>query len=508
MSDMIENIPEKLPLNIAIVGGGRTCKAFLERLHTDSFPYVEINLVGVCDIDPEAEGLLMAKEMGIYTTSDFRDFFDFKNLDSIMELTNRKEVLLELIKLRPEHIGVMEHNIGRFFNAFLKVSNRLKSMEYQINLERMSSDFLIQNIDAAIVVLNTDFTIAEANDAYLKIVAKPKEAILGHYCYEIYYGLNVPCSISNPTWKCPMFETLKTGKTAQVINEYPNAKDQATYCNIVTFPLKNQQEEIFKVIEIWRDITEEISSQWEERTRELKADLNKMIQEDRLLSLGKLSASCVHEINNPIQGLLTFSDLMLEILAEGTPSEEDLEKFRHFLSLMSKELERCGNIVSGLLSFSRETQLEYKSLNFNEVIDSVIMLTRHKMQLQDVRLITDLTGDIAIIRGDANRLQQALLNLIFNAIEAMPEGGDLSIISKLNEKEKKIEVQIRDTGHGIPKEHLDHIYEPFFTTKEHGKGTGLGLSIVYGVIKSHGGKIRVNSSAEKGTEFKLTFPTL
>ena len=305
-----------------------------------------------------------------------------------------------------------------------------------------------------------------------------------------------------------MFETLKTGKTAQVINEYPNTKDQATYCNIVTFPLKNQEEEIFRVIEIWRDITEEISSQWEERTRELKADLNKMIQEDRMLSLGKLSASCVHEINNPIQGLLTFSDLMLEILAEGTPSAEDLEKFRHFLSLMSKELERCGNFVSGLLSFSRETHLEYKHLNFNDVLESVISLTRHKMQLQNVRLITDLISDIVTIRGDANQLQQALLNLIFNAIEAMADGGELHIVSRLNEKEKKITVQIRDTGHGIPKEHLDHIYEPFFTTKEHGKGTGLGLSIVYGVTKNHGGTISVKSSAEEGTAFTLTFPTV
>jgi len=501
------DIPEKFQLNIAVVGGGSGCKIFLEHLRDDSFPYLEGNVVGVCDINPEAEGLLMAQKMGIYTTNDFRDLFKFENVDSIVDLTRKKEVLLEIIKLRPEHVGVMEHNIGRFFTAFLKMSKRLKAMEYQANVDKMSSDFLIQHMDAAAAVLNTDFTIVEVNEAYLKIVDKPKEEVIGHYCYEIYYGLGAPCSMSKLTLKCPMIETMKTGKTAQVIHEYPTAKDQATYCNIVTFPMTNQDEEIFRVIEVWRDITEEISSRWEERTRELKSDLNKLIQEDRMISLGKLAASCAHEINNPIQGLLTFSDLMQNTLAEGSPSTENLEEFRYFLSLMSKELERCGNIISGLLSFSRETQLEYKSLNFNDILEAVIALTRHKMELQNIRLVTDLAPGMIMVRGDVNRLQQALLNLIFNAIEVMIEGGHLRISTKLDKAKKNIQVVIRDTGHGISPEHLDHIFDPFFTTKEEGKGTGLGLSIVYNVIKSHGGKISVKSAEGKGTVFTLTFPT-
>ena len=173
-------------------------------------------------------------------------------------------------------------------------------------MQKMSSDFLIQQSNAAIAVLNTDFTIAEANEAYLKMVKQAKEDVLGGYCYEIYYGLSAPCSSSRPTLKCPMLETLKTGKTAHVIHEFPKSKDEPTYCDIVTHPLKERNGEIFRIIEIWRDITEEISSRWEEKTKELKADLNKMVQEDRMMSLGKLSASCVHEINNPIQGLVDF----------------------------------------------------------------------------------------------------------------------------------------------------------------------------------------------------------
>jgi signal transduction histidine kinase len=446
--------------------------------------------------------------MGIFTTNDFNDFFKLKKLDSIIELTNSRDVLLDLVKLRPKGVGVVEHNFGRFFRSFYLLDERLKSAEYQINIEKLVANFLIKESNAAIVVLNTDYTIVDANDAYLKIIKKSIQEAVGAYCYEVYYNLKAPCSLSRPALKCPMLETLKTGKTAHVIHEFPNRENMATYGNIVTYPIKDQDGEIVKVIEIWRDVTEEISSQLEKRSRELKADLNKMVQEDRMISLGKLAASCVHEINNPIQGLLTFTDLMKEILTEGSPTTEDLKQFSQYLSLMSGELERCGNIVSGLLSFSRETSLEYKNVNISDVIDAVITLTRHKMELQNIELGVDLTPGMKLIRGDANRLQQALLNLIFNAIEAMPDGGWLRILTKLDRTQKEMIVEIEDTGPGIPQKHLNNLYDPFFTTKKEGEGTGLGLSIVYGVIKNHGGKIKVDSIVDKGTKFTISFPVI
>jgi len=388
------------------------------------------------------------------------------------------------------------------------MSQQLKSVEHQVILEKMSSDFLIQHSDTAIVVLTTDFKIAEANDAYLKIVGKSKENVIGGYCHEIYYGLKVPCSMARPSLKCPMMETLKTSKSAQVIHEYYDHDNRPTYSNIVTYPLKDQNGEITRIIELWRDITQEFSTKWEKRTKELKADLNRMVQEDRMISLGKLVASCVHEINNPIQGLLVFSDLMQQIIKKDNPTKDNLKEFRQHLSLMSSELERCGNIVSGLLSFSREKSLEYRNLNICDVLESVITLTRHKMELQNIQLITDLVSGIILVRGDTNRLQQCLLNLVFNAIEAMPDGGELKITSEIDEPEKAIRIKVEDTGPGISKENLDHIYDPFFTTKEEGQGTGLGLSIVYGVTKNHGGKIHVKSTVGKGTLFTLSYPVV
>jgi two-component system, NtrC family, sensor kinase len=501
-------IPSRLPLNIAIVGGGRACKFFLELLQSDYLKYLDINLIGVCDINPEAEGLLMAKKMGIHTTDNFREFFAFKELNSIIELTNSRDVLLDLVKLRPKGVGVLEHNIGMIFRLFHDVDQQLKSAEYQASLQKMFSDFMIQQSNAAIVVINTDFTISEVNESYLNIVNKKRADVLGAYCYEIYYGLKAPCPSSHPIMKCPMYETLKTGKSAHVVHEYTGKKNSTTFGNIVTYPLRDQEGKTYQVIEIIRDITDAISTGWENRVKEMKADLNKMVQEDRMISLGKLAASCVHEINNPIHGLLTFTDLMQEILAEGNPTPERLEKFQEFLTIMSSELERCGDIVRGLLSFSREIPTEYKRIIFNDILDSVINLTRHKMELQNIRLVMDLQSSVVMVKGDTNRLQQALLNLIFNAIEAMPEGGQLGITSCLIKENQEIQIEIWDTGQGIPNKYINHIYDPFFTTKKEGQGTGLGLSIVYGVVNNHGGKIQVKSQENQGTVFKLTFPVL
>jgi signal transduction histidine kinase len=365
---------------------------------------------------------------------------------------------------------------------------------------------LLRQTNASILVLNTDFTIYDVNDVFLRKFNKRKEDVLGHLCYKIIRGFKASSPFDQPEFRCPMVETLKTGESAFVMQEFPVSKDCTIYCNTVTYPLKDPDGNIVRVIELRRDVTEEISSKWEKRMKDIKANMKMIIQEDRMISLGKLVASCVHEINNPIQGVLTFSHLMQEMVADGLKDESDLEKFKKFLSLMSKELERCGEIVSGLLSFSRQSPMEYRDVSLNEVLESVIVLIRHKCELQKIRVITKLSKKPLMVQGDTNQLQQCFLNLIFNAIEAMREGGQLTVILKPVNNNRFAQVEIRDTGDGISEKNLDHIFDPFFTTKNEGEGTGLGLSIVYGVAKNHGGNIKVDSKEKNGTSFILTFP--
>jgi len=384
--------------------------------------------------------------------------------------------------------------------------SRRKKPEQKVNLEKGVTDFFIHESDARIVVLNLDFTILEANLPYLEAVGKSRADVIGAHCYELTHGLSAPCSISHPELGCPLVQTLQTGKSAHVIHEHLFPDGRAVYCNMVTYPLKNQAGKVTRIIEMWRDITRELSLRVENRVKSLKADLQKLVQEDRMISLGKLVASSVHEINNPIQGLLTFSRLMETSLQEGKPTKKSLEAFKDYLALMSGELERIGKIVSGLLSFARQSEAGWNPVDVDEVLDQVLHLTHHKMEIQDIRCERRLSETPLIIKGDLHQLQQCFLNLVFNAIEAMPHGGLLSIHSDLDSSSRSVEVEIRDTGCGIPEEHLGHIFDPFFTTKEAGQGTGLGLSIVHGIVKAHQGDIQVDSQPGEGTTFVLSFP--
>jgi len=235
--------------------------------------------------------------------------------------------------------------------------------------------------------------------------------------------------------------------------------------------------------------------------------MRKMIQEDRLVSLGKLVASSVHEINNPIQGLLTFSHIMEEMTAKDSLKPEDLVQIREFVSHMTRELDRCGNIVAGLLAFARESPLDFVNADINDILMTVISLTGHKLELSNINLKTaiDIHSPL-IVHGDNHQLQQCFLNLIFNAIEAMPDGGILNISSGLCREDEMVRIEISDNGNGIENKDRGHIFDPFYTTKAEGQGTGLGLSIVYGIIKDHDGDIKVNSIPGKGASFILFFP--
>lgn len=378
----------------------------------------------------------------------------------------------------------------------------------KFDLETVSYDILFQQSNLGVIVLDTDFTILDANEQCLKVVRKNKKDVIGKYCYEVVKGFYAPCHSTEVGFDCPLKKTLRNGKSAHIIHEYTVSKNKTDYYNISTYPIKDKHGTVVRIIEIWRNITSEITNRWATRVKQIQADMKKIIQEDRLVSLGKLVASSVHEINNPIQGLLTFSHLMEDMLKDDTIEQDDLNKFKEYLAHMSRELERCGDIVSGLLAFSREAPVEFVNLDINAVVQSVLSLTGHKIELSNIVLKTDLFEKPLIINGDNNQLQQCFLNLIFNAIEAMPDGGELCISSGLDHGKKEAWVAVKDTGLGVDENNLQHIFDPFFTTKKEGEGTGLGLSIVYGLVKDHGGHIDVKSREGEGSAFVISFPSI
>ena len=245
------------------------------------------------------------------------------------------------------------------------------------------------------------------------------------------------------------------------------------------------------------------------KIRELESEMTdqaQILHQDKMMSLGRLAASVVHEINNPLSGILNYLRLMIRIIGRGPVTEESREKFRHYLSMVESETDRCSKIVTNLLGFSRMAPPQFGSVSVEELLQRSTLLSHHKLKLSDIRLKTDIQPDLPPVEGDFNQLQQCVINLIFNAIDAMPEGGVLTMTGHYDPGRQMVLLGVKDTGPGIAPENLARIFEPFFTTKPMGYGVGLGLSTVYGIIERHNGSVKVDSRLGQGAKFLIELP--
>jgi len=258
-----------------------------------------------------------------------------------------------------------------------------------------------------------------------------------------------------------------------------------------------------------------------ERTRELQEAQAQLVQTEKLASLGRLSASIAHEINNPLSGILTYARLLSRKLRAGPPDAEGVRIALQQLALVERETQRCCSIVRNLLDFARQRQPSLQDVDVQAVLDEALSLVSHRFAMQNVEVVRE-SGPMPNVKADFGQLRQACVNVLINACEAMPNGGVLRVrtreVSPLQDEGDQIlphagrigpparfaEVAITDTGEGIPPEHLSRIFDPFFSTKE--QGTGLGLSVVYGIVEKHGGKITVDSEVARGTTVTMRFP--
>jgi signal transduction histidine kinase len=238
------------------------------------------------------------------------------------------------------------------------------------------------------------------------------------------------------------------------------------------------------------------------------SDQARILHQDKMMSLGRLAASVIHEINNPLSGILNYLRLMNRILRQGPLAEDRREKFQRYLDLVESETNRCSQIVSSLLSFSRVSPPAFGRVQIDELLERCVLLSQHKIELSNIRLVSSIPSNLPPVHGDFNQLQQCVINLIFNAIDAMPDGGTLTLDSRYDKDRGAVIVMVKDSGRGISSQDLPHIFEPFFTTKNEGYGVGLGLSTVYGIIERHKGTIAVESEPENGAAFMIELPAL
>ncbi|MEA2030477.1 MAG: ATP-binding protein [candidate division Zixibacteria bacterium] len=237
---------------------------------------------------------------------------------------------------------------------------------------------------------------------------------------------------------------------------------------------------------------------------ELKQLQEQLIQSEKLASLGQIAAGVAHEINNPISGVTVY----LHSLAMDLENDQfDRKQALTFLTDSKHELTRCSKIINRLLDFSRQSQPMLAPIDLDNILDETFNILDYRAKLQDVEMVQHIDSGLPLIEADSDQLKQVFLNLILNAIQAMPHGGHLAIhAAQIDDKEEHsnlVQIDIEDTGFGIAEKNIDKLFTPFFTTKEKGEGIGLGLAVAYGIIKRHGGDIRVKSSKGKGTTFSI-----
>jgi PAS domain S-box-containing protein len=240
---------------------------------------------------------------------------------------------------------------------------------------------------------------------------------------------------------------------------------------------------------------------------DLKDAQEQIVQTEKLASLGKLAATIAHEINNPLAAVLTYIRLMIKLINLNKFSPERLEDISRYLATMESETARCGEIVKNLLAFSRQSKITINDSSIIDIIDRTIFLIAHDLEIKEIQLKKNIEPNLPNVQCDFQQIQQALLNLMHNASDAMIDGGTLTVTARRTAgTDRFLDVMVSDTGCGITEEDKEKIFDPFFTTKENGKGVGLGLSVVYGIITRHKGTIEVESEPGKGSTFKVSLP--
>ncbi len=253
-----------------------------------------------------------------------------------------------------------------------------------------------------------------------------------------------------------------------------------------------------------KDWSENLNLKVEDKSKELKIIYEQVVQMEKMASLGKLSATVAHELNNPLEGILTYSKLILKKLGSIEKSGS-IEKMDKYLRLIIEETSRCGNIVKDLLLFSHRSVNEFVKADLVEIIERSLLLVEHHLEMNSIKLIKVYDLNSLVLTCSPQKLQQAFLSLLINSIESMTGKGGALKVNLTHDGENAI-IRFSDEGSGIAERDLPFIFEPFFTTKDSMSGTGLGLSVVYGIINSHNGDIEVEKTSELGTTFKIKLP--
>ena len=343
------------------------------------------------------------------------------------------------------------------------------------------SENILESLDSGIVVLDLDGRVARWNRAMEALDGRARGEVLGRPLDAVF-----PESFLEA-----LRGALVLDDEEQIGHIYklhlPSADGRSLMVNVSVAPFHASPGERHGTILILDDVT-------------VRVRLEEQLQHaEKMASVGLLAAGVAHEVNTPLAGISSYTQLLRGQFEEHDPRQQVLEK-------IEKQSFRAAKIINGLLNFSRSSGTEFDRVDVNKVLSDVLSLVEHQLEGSRIRVRRELAESVPPVRGNENRIQQVFFNLVLNARDAMPSGGWLTLHTYSDDD--TVVVEVKDTGHGIRREHLRRIYDPFFTTKGIGQGTGLGLSVSYGIVQEHGGAIFVESTPGQGTTFQVALPAL
>lgn len=396
-----------------------------------------------------------------------RDMTELKRAEE--ELRSYRDQLEELVAKRTAELTRANERLQQEVAERQRAEERIKENERFL-------EAVFEGIQDGISVLDKKLTIARVNRAMERLYPHSRP-LAGKKCFHAYHGHDQPCGT------CPTLRALAT-RTPQM-NEIPLTGPAGTegWLEVYAFPRYDEEGNPTHVIEYVRDVSER------------KRMEQYVLRTERLAAMGRLAAALAHEVNNPLQGIGSSLELALDFPLEEAEREEYLQTVR-------QEIERLMHLTSRVLDFARPPQVERRPTCAAEVVRHALTLAGKQLQHRHIQVDVDLPADLPPVLASADHLAQVFLNLIINAIDAMPGGGKLSVVAGL--AGDRIEVSFADSGPGIAPEVLATIFEPFYTTKQN--GTGLGLSISHSIIQQHNGTITARNAAGGGAVFTVCLP--
>jgi two-component system NtrC family sensor kinase len=421
--------------------------------------------------------------------------FDGRTQGALIACYDRREDCGEtesrLVEAAAQQAALAAH-ISSLYKSAREVSlNLAKEVERrtaEAEAQRRFTEAIIDSLPVSLYAIDDDYKIVAWNrNRELGGQGIPRGAALGRNVYDVL------TKQKREVLEREFARAFKTGAIERIEQETTTDGGETKHWLVSKIPMRTEGEEVTHVITVGEDVTARVEAQ------------RAVARAEKLAAVGRLAAGVVHEINNPLATISACAEALESRVQEGAfDASSEVEDLREYLGLIRSEAFRCKSITNGLLDFSRTRAGTHMPVHLPDLISSAARLVAHQRRGDAVKIEVEAADDLHPVLGDEGQLQQAIIVLATNGIDAMPEGGRLTFRA-LNE-EGKVLIEVSDTGVGIASENLTKIFDPFFTTKEIGRGTGLGLAVCYGIVTEHGGRLDVQSTVGVGTTFTISLP--